>query len=374
MARAAEAVLPCSSWSRRAAATLAAAGDVGGGLLTPIREDLDICFRPVVDVSEAAEGGVMSVAGTVATFVLLFLASMGAPVLASHTLVVDDDGAQCPSPDYTDVQAAVDAADAGSTVLVCPGTYSDTADADLNGVTIAGSPKDGLQLIANGGREEVVIDGDPAGNTATTGSGVLLQGVAGVLVQGFTVTNFHDNIRLESADGNTIRRNAPVGVSGHDGILLLDSDGNLIEGNVPVDNGTAANGCGVDLMNGSANNEVRGNVISLHDRAGIRLQGAGTGNVVSDNLVSRNGRNGILNSSTNGTLISRNVASRNLFEGAVDSDKGVGIRLLTSTGVSVERNVAFRNSFFDLFWDAAGANTFERNRCGTSSPSDLCDG
>jgi parallel beta-helix repeat protein len=306
------------------------------------------------------------------SFLLLLL--VGTPAaLASHTLVVDDDGSQCPNPDFNDIQSAVDAADPGSSVLVCPGSYSDTADADPHGVTIAGVAKNGLQLIANG-QGAVLVDGDLAGDTATAGHGILLQGVTGVLVQGFTVTNFNDNIRLDGADGNIVRHNMPVGVSGHDGIALINnSDGNLIEHNVAVNNGTLTNGCGVDLLSGSANNMVRHNVVSLHPRAGIRLMGAGTGNVVTRNVANRNGRNGIFNTSTNGTLIGRNTTNRNEFEGAAAIDKGVGIRLLSSTGVEVRRNMAFNNSFFDLFWDESGANTFERNRCRTSSPPSLCD-
>ena len=46
------------------------------------------------------------------------------PTLAlggSAVLVVDDDGADCPSADFTSIQAAVAEAEPGSTILVCEG-------------------------------------------------------------------------------------------------------------------------------------------------------------------------------------------------------------------------------------------------------------
>jgi parallel beta-helix repeat protein len=50
-----------------------------------------------------------------------------------------------------------------------------------------------------------------------------------------------------------------------------------------------------------------------------------------------------------------------------------GILLSGSTGVTVARNEAFNNVPFDLFWDGVGANEFENNHCGTSSPPGLCE-
>ena len=44
---------------------------------------------------------------------------------SSHTLVVDDDGAQCGPHAYSSIQAAVDAAHRGDRVRVCPGRYAE---------------------------------------------------------------------------------------------------------------------------------------------------------------------------------------------------------------------------------------------------------
>ena len=39
------------------------------------------------------------------------------------TLVVDDDKVQCPDAGFTSIQAAVNAANSGDRINVCPGTY-----------------------------------------------------------------------------------------------------------------------------------------------------------------------------------------------------------------------------------------------------------
>ncbi len=44
---------------------------------------------------------------------------------AAQTRSVDDDGADCPSAPFSSVQAAVNAADAGDTIAICPGTYTE---------------------------------------------------------------------------------------------------------------------------------------------------------------------------------------------------------------------------------------------------------
>ncbi|MBI2072722.1 MAG: hypothetical protein HYT81_06775, partial [Gemmatimonadetes bacterium] len=65
----------------------------------------------------------------------------GGPVTQStggRTLVVDDDGADCPHAGYSTIQAAVDAADPGVTILVCAGTYNER-------VLITGEAKNGLR-------------------------------------------------------------------------------------------------------------------------------------------------------------------------------------------------------------------------------------
>jgi parallel beta-helix repeat protein len=283
---------------------------------------------------------------------ILAAAILAPNALASHRLVVDNDRADCPNADFTSIQAAVTAADPNTRILVCPGTYRER-------VIVATHAKDGIQLVSRGGPDDVILDGDFVPGFPTGHDGITLQDVSGVLVRGFTVTEFHENIRLLSgANGNTIRGNVAKGPSGHDGIRLDGAHNNVIRDNATIDNGTPVNGCGIDLLAGSSGNLVRGNFATLNDRAGIRLTGAGTGNVVRDNELRNNGRAGILNSATTGTLIVDNDARHSAGVGA---ELGHGIHVLNSGGLTVRNNTTDRNIGDGIFLENADTNSFRDN-------------
>src|SRR5262245_27487674 len=71
------------------------------------------------------------------------------PKGGKHVLVVDDDKAQCKKADFTTIQAAVNAASTGTTILVCAGTYQES-------VTMT---KNDLRIRAKGAPGTVVLDG-----------------------------------------------------------------------------------------------------------------------------------------------------------------------------------------------------------------------
>ncbi|WP_147447555.1 Ig-like domain-containing protein [Solirubrobacter pauli] len=71
-----------------------------------------------------------------------------APSAYAATLTVDDDKADCPAAAFTSVQAAVDAAAPGDTIVICQGKYAEGSGAPgTNAVTIT---KDGLTLKGAG--------------------------------------------------------------------------------------------------------------------------------------------------------------------------------------------------------------------------------
>ena len=61
----------------------------------------------------------------VAVVCAILFGSLGS-ARAAAVLLVDDDGAQCPSAAYTDINTAIGAANPGDTIVVCPGTYGAT--------------------------------------------------------------------------------------------------------------------------------------------------------------------------------------------------------------------------------------------------------
>jgi nitrous oxidase accessory protein NosD len=274
---------------------------------------------------------------------------------AQHkTLRVDNDAADCPGADYSTIQAAVDAADPNTTILVCAGTYNER-------VVISGSAKDGLRLVAHGEPGAVVLDGNNPAFFPLNHAFHLLN-VSGVLVEGFTVREYFENIKMTGGGGHTIRMNRTT-AAGHDGIFALNSAHNVIEQNVSFDN-PSGNACGVNVAGaGSVGNMVRHNQL-LNNNWGIRIQNGATNTVAFSNVSRGNRSHGIQNigATTNGSVIENNDAESN----------PVGIEVQLASGVAVARNRAFHNTTFDLVSAGGVNNAFVNNHCATSAPTGLC--
>jgi parallel beta-helix repeat protein len=287
----------------------------------------------------------------VATLVLAFAQSAA----ADRKLVVDKDKAQCRNAKYTSIQAAVTAAGAGDTIVVCPDTYNEH-------VTIATPAKNGLTLKAKGPPGSVVVDG-----ANTLMHGFELTDVSGVLITGFLVKRYHDDIWLNpSADGNTIRHNVTTEAWDHDGIVV-QGDRNLIEHNLSFGNPRPI-GCGISLGTGASNNLVRHNEVHHNPNTGILLGGgilgpAGLGNRIVHNRSHDNGKpvpgvaagTGILNANSPGALIAHNDVYDN-------NGNGIAVAGALSRGVIVELNRSRANgrSGIEVVGGASG-NTLRHN-------------
>jgi parallel beta-helix repeat protein len=253
-----------------------------------------------------------------------------------NRFVVDDDKVQCPEARYTTIQAAVTAAPAGATVLVCEGTYEEH-------VEIATPAKNDLKVKGKGDPEDVVLDG-----LNRLMHGFELTNVSGVLIEGFHVTRYHDDIWLNpDADGNTIRKNLTTFAFDHDGIVV-QGDRNLIERNRSFGN-TQPISCGISVGTGGSNNVVRDNEVFNNPNTGILLGGgllgpAGPGNKIIGNHSHDNGKplagilggNGITNAISPGSLIAHNIVHDN-------NRHGILVTGGLSTGVRVVANEVVHN-------------------------------
>jgi parallel beta-helix repeat protein len=269
----------------------------------------------------------------------LCLLALAPSVTAGHTLVVDDDGVECPGALPT-IQSAVAAADPGTTIYVCAGSYTGS-------VPISGAAKNGLRLIAKHKPEEVILDG---GGT-TTEDGFFLQNVSGVLIEGFTVRRFRENILLDGATDSIVRKNVTHSAH-HDGLLLRNgSSGNLLEENESFGN-VSPNGCGLSVLSGSSDNVVVKNEFHGNVFRGIQLVGAGPVNHLKDNLVRDNGvantvfftpwpGTGIVNLNTSGTLIDDNVVRTNAGHGVLIA--AAPASATAAMNVTVKDNFVFLN-------------------------------
>src|SRR5947207_1845730 len=238
--------------------------------------------------------------------------STSAPAFA-RTIVVDNDFADCPQADFNSIQLAVNVAEPGDKILVCPGIYVENPPPAPAAVLIT---KSDLRIEAQGAPGDVILQG-----TSAQLAGFHLLNTKGVLVQGFTVEGFGTpgfgapnflsqggNIRIEggsenTSSENTILKNVTKDSLLGDGIQVINSSANVVEQNTASDN-LGPNSDGVQLAGEFAfNNVIRHNETFGNGQIGINIFGPlGTGNVVFGNRSYDNRRIGMRNVSSTGTL------------------------------------------------------------------------
>lgn len=192
----------------------------------------------------------------------------------------------------------------------------------------AGANVDGLVITAGNStvRGLIVTGFQGPAQGATIGSGIVLKGSGGNLVQGnFLGTdptgsigrgNGLYGVAVTDSSNNTIGGTSPadrnvISANGADGVFLASRSGDVpVTGNVVLGNflgtdrtGAAAlgnGGAGVSLLNGAANNTIggtiagAGNVIAFNRSSGVVVIGnASTGNAILSNLFFANGARGI---------------------------------------------------------------------------------
>ena len=100
-----------------------------------------------------------------------------APGASAATLSVDDDGAQCPGAAYAKIQPAIDAANNGDTIAVCPGVYVEgNGGVGNNALTIAHKSLTirgaGADLVAIQPKRSTPTGGQIAENTPNIRNGI----------------------------------------------------------------------------------------------------------------------------------------------------------------------------------------------------------
>ena len=233
------------------------------------------------------------------SFALLFastLALVAAPAVSAATLSVDDDGVQCPGAGYAKIQKAVDAANPGDTIAICPGVYVEgSGGVGTNALTISNKSLTiqgaGADLVAIQPKRSTSTGGQIA-DTNTTPALNIRNGVGDIVsvvgTRGFPSTV---NISGVTLDGN--------GVYVEAGIVYRDAGGTLSRDRV------------TNIVTSESNNadSIPGGYRSSFPGVGVAQVTAGaTGTVARPPLVidhsriSRYNRYGVLiDSATNDT-------------------------------------------------------------------------
>lgn len=176
---------------------------------------------------------------------------------------------------YSTIQAAVDAASSGDTVLIAEGNYDETVQITKNGLT----------LKAAGSTSGTVLNGT-----------VNIESSYGTVIDGLTLTGAGDGIRLRgncrggqsslTAKNSSISGNLGNGIDLSHGASYL---GVAIENNSINDNGgdgVNLQGIGDDVV--VSNNEINGNGSIEATGVGVRVGGRVRGTVVKDNTIEDN--------------------------------------------------------------------------------------
>jgi hypothetical protein len=220
---------------------------------------------------------------------------------------------------FTTIQAAVSGVPAGSTVLVCPGTYPEQ-------VTIT-QPLS-LQGLADSNLDEVIIT-IPSGGLTNIVPSISMENVTPqVLVQTTGVVNI-TNITTDGAGGDSACVNWLAGIfyaSGSSGTVARVRTRNEID-----------SGCGVGIWAENAGStgtriQVQGSSVHDTDSAGIVLAAGPSSSLnadLRDNFVSTNGTIDILASGVSGDITDNDLMSG--FAGIFDVSNGLNI---TANGIS----------------------------------------
>jgi hypothetical protein len=317
------------------------------------------------------------------------------------------------------IQAAVNHASPGDTIVVDPGVYHESVVVNKDHLTLHGAgaasngtvimPKAGTNRCLHGGAGFCVFGQQTSTGvhrrTGTTVEGFLFKGFQAFGVVGFQTlrSTFAHNYAVDNGEYGIAcftcprvqyRYNKATG-AGEAGFYIGDTHvahahvlGNLSfangnfgfffrDSNVGRAAGNKAYGncSGMALLNTGAPNNVHGWTLWGNDAyrntrecqnsggepdisgVGISVAG-GSHNHILHNTVWGNHPSGATEFPPAGI----SVFSTEPFGGAKPS------------GNEIRANVLFRNHPVDIFWDHTGSgNTFDKNQCNTSNPNGLCD-
>jgi parallel beta-helix repeat protein len=218
--------------------------------------------------------------------------------------------------DYPTIQAGINAAASGDTVLVDSGIYFENVVINKT-VSLAGQNKAITIIDGNGIGQVIIVAASHVNLSGFTirrsgqqlrDSGLFLdfRSVDSKITDNIVIDNYH-GIFLESSTGNVISFNNVSRNTGR-GINLGSSTGNIISANFVSQN---EQDNGIELSD-STDNLIRGNTLSRNGWGGIYL-GQSPNNIIKENVVSNNSETGVyLDRSSNNVLYRNSLFSNGL--------------------------------------------------------------
>jgi len=314
------------------------------------------------------------------------------------------------------IQAAINAAPPGSTIVVKPGTFRENVTIAKNNIKLQGTPGQTiLKPTGNAPTGGCAFPGPQGVENENTGICVigdfdfstftLIKPVKGVSVTGFTVRDFpNQGIFVLGGQGTTVQNNTLVNNGGY-GVFANTSTATTILDNTASGSGEAGLYVGDSP---SAQAVVKGNT-TFNNGFGIFIRSASSGSIVANNVhdnclgilfleapdsptnwvatgnqVNHNNNacpagddappisgGGIVVLGGHQIVIQANTVNDNQPSGPTFVSGGI-VLIAGSSNNQVVGNTAHGNVPADLIDQSAASNTFRANNCDTSIPGGLC--
>ncbi|WP_440955921.1 NosD domain-containing protein [Methanosarcina sp. Mfa9] len=263
--------------------------------------------------------------------------------------------------DFSSIQAAVDAAWEGDTLLVSPGTYTENVrvNKSLSIISSSGNPEDTIVRGADPGEHVFNVTADSvaiSGFNVSGASGENVEGnAAGVYLKGVSGCNLSGNVLSDS----------------YFGAWLIES------GNCSLSGNTVAGGIFGIYIEGSDNNFAGNNSISSVSNCGLWLEEA-SGNEISDNELQNNSY-GVAVLGTGNELLNNTISesayyglwlgesSENKLSGNELWDNGYGVFLVKSNENELYNNTIGGSAYYGLYLSGSEANILRNNSMQSST-------
>ena len=330
------------------------------------------------------------------------------PLKGLNPVIITVNNSPGQTADFTSIQAAIDNALPGDTILIFPGVYEENVKVNVANLTLtskSGSSEDIIIKAAN--RQDdifyVIADGvtirglNIVGPVDSQNAGIRLNGVKYCNIENnqlsynyidpmlnipnsatsLTLINSNSDtgfgIRLDSSSSNILNNNTVSGKG--TSIFLRKSTENTL-----IDNSISSSNYGI-WVDSSSNNKLDGNNLS-NNKIGVYLKVSG-GNILNNNTASGSTSSGINLWDSVGNMLSNSTASKNsvsivlrnsssnLINNNVVSDSDYGIWLYSSSNNNKLNDNRAQNNRIGIYTKASSGNVLTGNTALNSTDAGI---